>query len=494
MRHCSKAIIIIITILTLSVNISAQPYYNYTYSIDGKPQKEPDACKPVNIISGASLGITDLNEPSDIFVSKSNDKIFITDTKNNRIIVITKKFKFLEEISSFKNNGTKDTFDTPRGIFEASDGEIYIADSKKQRIVVLDKNYNLRKILLKPVSNLLSDSFEYIPTAVAVDDAKRVFIVSENVNQGIIELDNKGSFVGFFGPIVVSPKAADIFWKLIATKEQRQLLSQAVPTEYSNIDIDSEGFVYGTVSAIDTSEIIPQNFIRRLNPMGTDVLKRLGYTAPMGDVYYDTDKDNNPNISQLIDIAVLKYGKYMALDKRRGRIFSYTNQGELMFVFGGYGNDFGQFGTPAAIDSIDDKQFLVLDSTYNQIVCFELTDYGKIITNAVNDYYNRDLVSSAKNWTEALKHTSKSGLAFKGYGEALIRNKNYKEAMYYLEIAKDKTNYSLAFQAYRAQVIERYLKYILTLIVLLALAVFVYKRIRRLKNSNNQTNRALWRE
>lgn len=489
MKLYRKIFVLIIAMFALSTNVFAEPYYNYTYNINGIPQKEPEACRPIKVITGDSLGINDFNSPSDLFVSNKNDKVFITDTENNRIIVISKKYKFLKEIISFNNNGVTETFKTPRGVFETPDGEIYIADSKKQRIVVLDKDYNFIKILPRPISELLSDNFEYVPYAVAVDDAKRVFIISKNVNQGIIELDRDGNFVGFFGPIIVSPKATDVLWKLIASKEQRKLLSQSVPTEYSNIDIDSEGFVYGTVSAMDINDIIPQNFIRRLNPIGIDVLKRLGYTAPMGDVYFDTDKDNNPNISQLSDIAVLEHGKYLALDKRKGRIFSYTDQGELMYVFGGYGNNFGQFGNPIAIDSIDDNNFLVLDSTYNQIVCFCLTDYGKIISNAVNDYYNRDLVSSAKNWTEALKHTSKSGLAFKGFGEALIRNKNYKEAMFYLHIAKDKTNYSLAFQSYRSKVVEKYMQYFLSVAVFLVVTIFILKKIRKYNRAKKLRNK-----
>ncbi len=76
-----------------------------------------------------------------------------------------------------------------------------------------------------------------------------------------------------------------------------------------------------------------------------------------------------PLISQFEDIAVKDSGMYAALDKRRGRIFTYNSNGELMYVFGGLGANLGQFGTVEALDTLEDD-FLVVDSKYNWIVRF----------------------------------------------------------------------------------------------------------------------------
>ena len=56
---------------------------------------------------------------------------------------------------------------------------------------------------------------------------------------------------------------------------------QFVPTEYSNVAIDSEDFIYATTTTFNQSDLINNpdrvNPIRKLNSLGDDILIKNGY-------------------------------------------------------------------------------------------------------------------------------------------------------------------------------------------------------------------------
>ena len=204
-----------------------------------------------------------------------------------------------------------------------------------------------------------------------------------------------------------------------------------IPTEYSSNDIDDKGFVYGTVGIIDPKDFSDTMFIHRLNPIGDDILRRYGSVAPMGDAEYTIDKETNLFLpSMLTDICVQDSGIYTVLDRRLGRVFTYDFNGQLLYVFGALGHSLGQFKLPTAIDSFDDS-FAVLDSELAQIVVFQPTEYGRLITSAVKSAYAREYDAACEDWLQTLKYTSKSELSYCGVGDAMFNKGDYAQAMRY---------------------------------------------------------------
>ena len=481
-RVLKKAVACILIILCMCIPVSAsEPYENYTYSYEGEPETEPQAYYPYQVIDAELFGIEELSSPSDIFQADTGN-LYIADTGNNRIVELDSKMKFIRVISSFDNQGVSDSFKNPNGVFVSEKNNIYIADTDNSRIVILDQDLKLIDIIGKPESALMNNDFIYKPIKIGVDYADRMFIVAQNVNEGIIELESNGDFVGFFGTVKVSANIADAFWKLIATEEQKLRMTKTVPTEYSSLDVDKDGFVYGTVSAVDNKNLDETMFVHRLNPMGTDVLKRDGSFAPMGDVKHAVDDKLIPQTSKLIDITVSHDGIYSVMDQRHGRIFTYDQYGNLLYVFGSNGDSFGQFGSCAALTAYDTEDFLVVDSKYNQILHFKPTEYGKLITQAVSLYAKRRYEESEKVWEKVLKHTSKSEIAFSGMGMNLMRNEKYKESMEYYKLANNRGLYSEAYKAYRLELINNNFTLIGILILVIAVvaaAVLIYKKIRK---------------
>lgn len=115
-----------------------------------------------------------------------------------------------------------------------------------------------------------------------------------------------------------------------------------IPTEYSGMDIDEAGFIYTTVATNTDSDMLRfiENGdgelapIRRLNSKGKDVLLRIGKLPPAGDIQFPMTATRAGNASRFIDIAVQDNGLYSALDSTRSRVFTYSSDGDLLYVFG----------------------------------------------------------------------------------------------------------------------------------------------------------------
>lgn len=469
---------ILILLFSYAFSASAfEVYRNYTYSNSQKAQEEPQAYYPLKAITGKFAGTIDFNNPNDMFVFEKNE-IFIVDSGNNRIVVLDKEFKVIKTINTFINNGTEDYFKNPQGIFVTKAKNIYIADTENKRILKFDSAWNLLKVYGKPNISSKEEGAEYFPKKIAVDDAMRIYVLYQNINKGMVLLDDKGDFISYFGAIQVTPNVADLFWKSIATREQLAGMTKTIPTEYSNLSVDKDGFVYGTVSAnVQNGTINTSVFVRKLNPSGYDILRRLGFDPPMGDVDY-VYKDKIPVSSQFTDICVMDYGIYSALDKQKGRIFTYDNDGNLLFVFGGLGEKLGTFGKPEAIDKIE-SNFLILDSKYNQFVVFAPTDYSALITEASIYQYNREYIKAEEKWAQVLKYTSKSDLAYVRMGQSLLRQGKYEEAMKFFKLGNEKTLYSKAYVQLRNRMITKYFPAAVSAVILLLLFITIYGFVKK---------------
>ncbi|MHB1485054.1 MAG: hypothetical protein ACYCYI_10355 [Saccharofermentanales bacterium] len=455
MKKISTLIIVFIIILIIPItSMGATPYQNYVYDHNGVAQQEPQAVLPASLITGKSLGTTNLNNPQDVYTALDG-MIYIADTGNNRLLVIDSKFKLQKIISEFINtekNDLKDTFNAPTGVFVTAKNEIYVADSKNGRIVVLNKDGSFIRKYSRPVTPLIPASDPYIPVKISVDMAKRLYIVVENLEKGIVHMENDGSFIGFFGAIKTPPNIINSVVRLFGTAEMKKSIEQIIPTVYSNIDVDIDDFVYGTVGSLDLNKYpINAMAVHKMNPAGTDILKRYGNVPVYGDgLYFDGQKQIAPYMT---DIAVDNQGIYSILERRTGRIFSYDENGNMLFNFGTTASDtehrVGQIGLPVALDYLTDGGFIVVDSKYNQLVVYKLTEYGNIITSLVHKFMLNDYTDADAYWQNALKYTSKSELLYNYIGQFYFKQNKYTDAMEYFKLGENRAMYSKAYQYYR---------------------------------------------
>jgi len=463
-KLCS--ILLFITVLTVSCSTAAYAdvsYECYNYDYWGNVVPSPVSYTPERTVSGADLGISDFNTPSDMaFDGEGN--LYVADTGNSRIVVLNRDLTLKKVITQFGNKGKKDTFKKPEGITVGSDGTIHIADTENHRIVSMNSSGKLIRVFGLTKNSLTGSNFVFLPTKVGVDRANRYYVIASHVTNGIMGFDANGEFSGYFGSLKVQTSLAEKFWKTVATKEQRSQMELFIPTEFNNLDIDSDGFVYAT----DTDDSEDQS-IRKINPSGVDVLVNYNSTKPIcGDLSYNS-AGSYSGPSKFVDIIVRKKGIYSALDSTRGRIFTYDSEGNLLYVFGGLGSQLGTFKNPIAIGSWNEGIY-ILDQNRAQIIVFQPTQYGQLINKAVGLRFDGDETKAVSCWKNVLKLDSHYELAYDGIGKSLLASNKNKEAMYYLKKGMDKRNYSIAFHRYRNEWMRKYGS--IVAIILLGIIVF----------------------
>ena len=229
-------------------------------------------------------------------------------------------------ITSFDNRGREDSFSAPTGVYVSKKEELYIADRENKRIVVLNMDDELVRIVENPQSDVLGNGFVFKPLKIAVDYADRIYCIAQNMFQGIMVFETDGNFSGFFGTINVTLSPWEKFWKKVATKEERKNQTLYIATEFTGIDIDTDGFVYAT--NIDATG---EQGVRRLNPRGEDVIKK-GRNKNVGGDLWISGYGTYGGPSQITDVVYRGHGIYSLLDRKRGRIFTYDHEGNLLYL------------------------------------------------------------------------------------------------------------------------------------------------------------------
>lgn len=458
------------------------PYSTYSYDYWKEPIREPQAFLYTGSFNGKDSGKA-MGTPDDMFVT--DEYIYIADTDNSRILILrTKDGSYASEIS--KCSCDEDILVKPRGVFVTEEGHIYVADfgtgSKDGRIVEFDETFNYLREFGRPQSELIGDSTFYQPTKVVVDKAGRIYVIAYGINMGLIEFNLNGEFQGFIGATDVSVNYMTYIWKnYFSTDEQKKRMMTIVPTEYSNIFLDEKNFIYATISNVDSEDLASgADVVRRLNPTGTDVLRRLGNYPISGDLI---DKTENADFSKFNDICATDYGCYFVLNSAGGKVFAYDYDGNNLFAFGKKGNRVGCTKLPVAIGITSDAEKLfILDAQLKEVIVYSITDYARHLLSAMQKNNIGDAVGATAEWKKVLELNSNCELAYVGLGKAALKDGEYKKAMEYFELGNSRKYYSTAFYYYRKDKMqEMFPKFMLCLGIVIALILgFIgYKKFKR---------------
>ncbi len=495
------AILSLLVMLIGTLPASAAAYTTYTYSMDGLSLPSPDAYTPERVVDSQTIGLeTALNAPTDI-EADSDGNIYLADPKNNRIVVLNQYYQFQFEINEFVNDqGVDDSLNAAQGVFiwegtqVNSDGtftelkEIYVADTENNRLVVFDEAGNYVRHLEKPESDVFEEDDLYKPIALAVDSAGRIYVISSTTYQGVISLTSSGEFAGYLGAQKASYNAIEMIWRTyFMTAEQKAALETNVSTEYNNIAIDESGFIYITSNAIDIDDLtnaIQNNDptytpVKKLNTAGDDIMRRNGFFMPAGEINFKSSvlsTDNSPSgPSSIVDVALGPEGTWSIIDENRSKIYTYDNNGELLFIFGDTGTQLGNLQRAAGIVYSGEKM-IVMDSQTSSFTVYKRTEYGDLLMTAIRHSNELKYSKAIEDWEAILQRNNNFDAAYIGLGQAYYRQGDWDTAMEYFKAAYDVDDYSNAFKMLRKDWVSKYILVVpVVVIAFIVLVVLFFK-------------------
>lgn len=518
MKKLSRVLALILSIVLLAgmafqVSAKDAPYETYTYSINGEVLISPHAYTPEKTVTPYEMNLTgSLNSPQDIFVDeKGNGNIYISDkdaSGNGRVLVCNSDFIYQYTINEFVNEqGVPDKLKSPSGLY-VYENNLYVCDTENSRVVVFDTQTREFKFIINaPNADIMGSDTIFRPVSVGVNASGTTYIVSDQTFSGIIALNPDGSFQAFLGAQKTSVSlAVRIRRMLFPTVTTESFIS----TPYQSLTMDDEGQIWATIIFDSTEETSLTNAIqtlskdatyapiKRLNAKGDDIMVRNGFALPAGEVMFSDMKDMTKEVgpSTLVDIAMGPNGMWSVVDSKRGKIYTYDTEGNLLFAFGDMGQQLGHLARPVAITYCG-SDIYVLDDILNAVVVYKRTEYGDVIDLALKHNMDREYGAAYDDWQEILKRNQNFDAAYVGVGKNLYRQHDYEGAMENYATAFEKENYSVAFQAWRKEATQKNILWIF--IVAVVAIILIAKAFGYIGRKNKEGivkvgKRTLWEE
>ncbi len=502
--------------ITAAMTITAyagEPYVSYNYDAWGDAIPSQSGYRVDETITGYEMELDKLadpksdlfvseNEPtnlsgaSDIFYEENTKEFWIADSGNNRILRTDSNLKVIGCYKGVSNSQTSldaetslSTFSNPTGIYVNIDKEtnkpiIFVADNKNARVVkAVVESKNSAKCTLeytKPDSELYANaSRTFNPSKILVDSAGILYVVVSSVTTGAVVFGETGEFTGFYGANRVEQTAAVIrqaIWRKFASNEQIASMTRNVPVEYANFDIDSEGFIYTVTEAANAST----DAVKKLNPAGENIWNTAtGNEYKFGDLPEFADCDTSKYASRLTDIAVGADGIINLLDYETGRVFQYTQDNDLLFIFGsknGTSDQRGTFTAPNGIEAIGEKIY-VIDGKKNDITIFVETTFGKYVHEAAALYEKGLYEQAIDPWNEVIKRDGGYSLAYFGLGKAYLNTGEYDKAMENFKVSVAKSSYDRAYKYERDDFLRANFTMIIIILIIIIVAIIVLRKL-----------------
>lgn len=456
MRKVLLTVILVVltaVVTCLPVFAMSNTTYTYTLSVNKDWIRTQDAYMPGKIY----LKNANLANPSDIFVH--DGLIYVADTGNWRVVVYNPK----EDKISYLGEGE---LMSPRGVFVTDNGLVYVADDMSNAVYIFDKHSG------KVVSKIgrpkgISEESLFEPRNVVVNSQGFIYVVGTGAYEGILQFNQKGEFLGYFSPNTRSLSLLEMFQNLFFSEKQKELLLTRKPKPVENIDVSDKDLIYAVTQSNEKERSGGDaNSIKKCNFAGVNMF---------------SGKSKIVTEANFVDVAAGYNNNFFALTYT-GVINEYDESGELLFSFGGRAvsvDRLGLFSKASAIDTDENGFVYVLDSERGYIQVFYPTEYAVNIHQAMKELNSGRYENSEKIWHRIQQLNGMSRLAHIGYGKSLLSQQKFAEAMEHFKTANEKAYYSDAMWELRNQILNRYMPYILIILMVVIVACYIKSYIAK---------------
>ncbi|RNA68430.1 YIP1 family protein [Alteribacter keqinensis] len=414
------------------------PYKTETLSADGEIIETQTAYVPLGIFQND----IDIVSPEDLFIDE-DDHIFVADSGTQTVV------KF-DQQGNVQQSFGEGILQQPLSVYVDHEQDVYVADYAQEMVYRFSEDGDLLEEYGRPESPLFGARSPYKPQKVSVDRRGNIYIVGEGSTNGIIQLNQDGAFLGYYGVNHSRQTVLNFFQDLVTTERQRERLFSRVPPAPTNISIDEQGLVYTVTSGTDFE------VIRKLNIAGANMLPPEVST-----------------VTNLRDIDVGPIGNIYTVGND-GKIYEYDRYGNLLFMFGGRDDGTSRNGlfmqpTSIAVDNVG--RLYVSDREQGDIQILEPTEFTSMLHQGLALYAEGFYLESEEYWNDILKLNSSFGLAHSAMGEVYFKQQHYNEAVEEFRLAENREGYSLAFWEIRHEWMQSNLAAVFALL----LAVFGVK-------------------
>lgn len=398
-----------------------------------------------------------LRNPKDIFIDVKNE-VYIVDTGNNRIVHMTETGQLLRYITLPESPLNK-----PEGIFVTKEGDIYIADTGNKRVLKLDKQGKMQIEFKRPESRYIPATFVFDPAKVMVDERGFLYIAVHGGYEGIVLLDPKGKFQGFFGANKTTLSPLDALKRMLYPKKMYANEVAKRPETINSVATDKNGYIYTVTGGMAKSDQL-----KKLNIKGNNLLRSSKKT--FGEVV-NGDVPIGPITSgpQLIDVAVDQSGNMIVVDQQFKYISHYDASGNLLYFWGGASavgsSQVGLLKSPVALDVNARNELFVLDDQENIVQVFRLSEFGQKVDQANQQTLAGYYEASEKLWQDVLRMNAQFTPAIMGLATAAFTKEQYPEAKRLFKEAGNQEGYSDAFWQIRMKWLQNNFSWIASLLL-----------------------------
>jgi len=413
---------------------SAQlPYYTWYSDLNSGMIATQPIYVPDRIVDGNGAEGAALSSPSDIFIA-GDDRVYIADTGNNRIVELNEKGEYLRSIGS--DGPVK--LNQPEGVFVADDGTIYAANTGGQSIVLYSADGSFLREFKKPESTALTADYHFFPTKLAVDRRGVLYVVVKDTFLGLLRMSPEGEFTGFFGANKAKLSWLDRLKRSLLNERQMAQEIAKQPNPIRNVTLSDDGFLV-TTSSGQASD----GQIKKLNAGGFDAFRNKEFWE-----------------HNLADTAIDNNGFLYGLNRdNKISISVYDPTGEVVFYFGATQKSARQLGITdygISIGINNDNELWVVDNASNLIQVFKRTSFGDTYMTASQLYFEGDYERSRPYWEEVIRQNGMLNIAYNGLGKIALHDGDYETALDYFKQSNDPQGYSDAYWYIRYEWLKTY--------------------------------------
>ena len=448
----------VIASIPLAASAESAATYTYTPGVNGGWVRTQDAYQVTEVI----LQEVALNQPQDMLVS--DGILYIADTGSGRVILYDLKTREVTEWGV-------GALTSPAGLYLTNDKQLYVADNGAGEVVLLDEKGAVIQRYGRPTTATFGSDATYRPSKIVVNAGGTIYVVSEGSYDGMIQLDDKGEFLGYFGynnnPLTAWDYIADYFF----TDEMKAQLTNRVPYSFKSTAIDEKGMIYTVTQSAEG------NALKKHDVAGHNL-----FPNEMVD-----EKD-------FVDVCIGP-GKRVYTVTGTGLLFEYDANGETLFTFGGRAiaeERNGVFTTVSAITCDKEGRLYVLDAERGLVHIMKATDYARNYHDAIDLYNVGDYEGSALLWQHIMAVGGTSFYAENYLGQCLFEQGDYNGAAVHYKLAGNVEGYSDAYWQIRNDDIALLLPYILAAIAIFVIARFLIERFYNPEEKVKKAN--IWKD